>query len=300
MVAMARRTPSSRLARLAAWRGWIQAAFLLVWLNPWLVRMHTVCSPVFHCYSCPLATFACPIGVIANFSALGLVPWIAIGTVLATGAIFGSLVCGWACPFGFVQDLVARAPTPKLRLPAWLGVSRYLVLAGLVVAVPYFYGESSPLFFCRLCPAGALEAAVPNAVQQAVAGKGILLPGTVKLVVLGLFVTAALFTWRPWCTLFCPLGAIYGLCNRGSLLFVRFRQDQCNDCDVCHDRCHYGPGSQRRAGETRCIRCLECFGCRAIGIGTVLGGRSEADTPADAPVAIGGGGREESSTVSEI
>ena len=97
---MTRRTTGSRLAKFARWRGWIQAAFLLAWLNPWLVRIHSVCSPVFHCYSCPLATFACPIGVMANFSALHLVPWIAIGTVLATGALFGSLICGWVCPFG--------------------------------------------------------------------------------------------------------------------------------------------------------------------------------------------------------
>ena len=115
---------------LARWRIWVQAGFLLAWLDPFLVRMHGVCSPVFHCYSCPWATFACPIGILAQYGALHVVPYLALGTLLVVGSLFGSLVCGWACPFGFLQDLVARIPTPKLRLPGWLGLTRYAVLAG--------------------------------------------------------------------------------------------------------------------------------------------------------------------------
>jgi polyferredoxin len=301
MVAMTRRTTGSRLAKFARWRGWIQAAFLLAWLNPWLVRIHSVCSPVFHCYSCPLATFACPIGVMANFSALHLVPWIAIGTVLATGALFGSLICGWVCPFGFLQDLLGRIPVPTFRLPSWLGYTRYAVLVVFVLAVPYFFTEHSPLFFCRLCPAGAAEAALPNMARQASAGQGLIWPSTVKLTVLGLFFAAALFTWRPWCTLFCPLGAIYGLCNRASLLFVRFREEQCNDCEVCESRCRYRGAGQRRAGETRCVRCLECFGCGALGVGTVLDRSGEPEEPpAGKPlVTIGAPENQEISSSSE-
>ena len=59
---------ASTASRLARWRWWIQGGFLLIWLDPLLLRMHAVCSPVFHCYSCPLATFACPIGALATFS----------------------------------------------------------------------------------------------------------------------------------------------------------------------------------------------------------------------------------------
>ena len=102
-------------SRLAGWRGWIQAAFLLAWLDPWLLRLHTICGPVFHCYSCPLATFGCPIGILANFSALHLIPFAALGTLVVVGALVGSFVCGWACPFGFLQDLLARIPTPEIH-----------------------------------------------------------------------------------------------------------------------------------------------------------------------------------------
>jgi len=243
----------------------------LAWLDPLAVRLHTVCGPVFHCYSCPLATFACPIGVLANFSALHLVPYIALGILLAVGAIFGSLVCGWACPFGFLQDLLTRIPTPKFKLPAFLGWFRYAVLLGLVLAVPYFYGEGHALFFCRLCPAGALEGAVPYVAGQAIAGKEIPWPSATKIVILVAFAAAALFTYRPWCSVFCPLGAIFSLCNRISFLFVRFQADDCSGCDLCRDLCHYRGPSQQRAGDLRCIRCLDCVRCRALSVGTVFG-----------------------------
>ncbi|MGA2068654.1 MAG: 4Fe-4S binding protein [Thermoguttaceae bacterium] len=266
-----RRRPGHSRAR--RWRIWVQAAFLLAWLDPLMLRVHTVCSPVFHCYSCPLATFACPIGVLANFSALGQIPYLAIGTLLVVGASVGSLVCGWACPFGFLQDLFGRIPTHKFMLPVWLGYCRYAVLGGLVLWIPYVYGEGHPLFFCSVCPAGAAEGALPHVAGLALAGQAIDWPGATKIVILLVFVGLALCTWRPWCTLFCPLGAVYSLCNRFSLVFVRLAPEACTECDLCRDLCHLRGPSERRAGPGRCIRCLECTGCGAIGIGTALGPR---------------------------
>ena len=127
-----------------------------------------------------------------------------------------------------------------------------MVLVGLVVAVPYSSARGSRLFFCRLCPAGALEGAVPNVVQQADRGAS-RSTGRArhKLAILVAFLVATLFTWRPWCTLFCPLGAIYGLFNQVSLV-CGVPPKQCTDCDLCRGQCHYrghgsAPGRQRRA-----------------------------------------------------
>jgi ferredoxin-type protein NapH len=270
MVAMAK-DKANFAQRLARWRIWVQAGFLLAWLDPLALRLHGVCSPVFHCYSCPLATFACPIGVLANFSAIHVIPWCAIGTLLVVGALVGSFVCGWICPFGLLQDLLGRIPTPKLTLPAWMGLTRYAVLLALVGAIPYWSGEGHWLFICRLCPAGALEGALPNMAQQAVSGQALTWPSAAKMSILAVLLIAALFTWRPWCTLFCPLGAIYGLLNRVSVVYVGFQPTACTDCDLCHGLCHYRGSGQRRAGELRCIRCLECVRCRALAVGTIAG-----------------------------
>ena len=134
--------------------------FLLAWLEPLPLQWHGF-GPVFHCYSCPLATFSCLIGILANYSVIHALPLLAVGTLLIAGAVFGSLVCGWACPFGIAPgppgaDSAAQVP-PARRL----GMDPYAVLVGLVLVLPYFYGNGSWFFICRLCPAGALEAAVP-------------------------------------------------------------------------------------------------------------------------------------------
>ena len=191
---------------LARWRIWVQAGFLLAWLDPFLLRMHGICSPVFHCYSCPWATFACPIGILAQYSALHVIPYLAVGTLLVAGSLFGSLVCGWACPFGFLQDLVARIPTPKLRLPGWLGLTRYAVLVGLVFLVPYYYGEASPWFICRVCPAGALEAPFPTASSNRSPSTRSLWPTLTKSVILAVFLLSMLFIRAPLVYALLPAG----------------------------------------------------------------------------------------------
>jgi len=289
MVAMA----GSRLDQVTRWvarrRAWVQAAFLVIWLDPFLLRLHNVCGPVFHCYSCPLAFLACPIGVVANFSALHLFPFAAVGTLVAIGAIVGTAVCGWACPFGFLQDMAAKIPTPRFRIPAWAGYTRYLVLISLVVFVPYLWGEAHPLFFCRVCPAGALEGALPNTVRMYREGNGLVLPSTIKLAVLVAVLVGMLFAVRPWCKLFCPLGAIFAMFNRASVFVLRFRTDACRTCGQCDKMCRYGVLPNASVNNGRCIRCLECTRCSALMVGTVFAG-----SPAGSPQGPAGMGRDRS------
>ncbi len=259
MVSMA---PEKRFTqKLLAWRVWVQAGFLLVWLDPVALRLHSFCAPVFHCYACPLATFACPIGVLAHFSALHVFPFVALGILVVAGGIFGGFICGWACPFGLLQDLAAKVPTPKLKIPHRAGYLRYVVLIALVLAVPYLWGAEHPLFFCSVCPAGALEAAVPNMVSQASAGAAVTWPNTIKLTVTIVLVAAIFFIHRPWCRLLCPLGAIFGLFNRIAVFFLRFDPAACIDCGICHNKCTLAILPDKNPNARSCIRCLECTQC---------------------------------------
>jgi len=280
MVAMANKQRISLTARLARWRTWVQGAFLFVWLAP-MVRMHTVCSPVFHCYSCPLATFACPIGVLANFSALHVFPSLAVGTLLVAGSLLGGAICGWVCPFGLFQDLLGKIPTPKFTMPAWTGYFRFVVLGVFVLAIPYWFGEQHPLFFCSLCPASALEAAYPHTISLALAGEPLVWPSTVKTTIFVVFLGLALFTWRPWCTALCPLGAIYSLCNSFSFIFVRVKKEECGDCGLCKSLCRYGQGPRQRVNDLRCIRCLDCTKCRSVLLSSVLDGPGKGKPPSE-------------------
>jgi len=261
-VSMADKSRFARFfARLQPHRLWVQTAFLFVWLDPLGIRYHAVCAPVFHCYACPLATFGCPIGVLAQFSALHLIPFVTVGLLILIGATVGSLFCGWACPFGLLQDLAARVPTRKLELPKWTGHFRFVVLGAAVLAIPYFFGEEHPLFICRICPAGGLEAALPGIAQQASAGEPITWPSALKIGVIVTFLVAIFLFRRPWCRVFCPLGLIFAGFNRVSAFFLHFNAENCTDCKRCGKFCEYNIEPERSPNDLRCIRCLECTLC---------------------------------------
>jgi ferredoxin-type protein NapH len=163
-----------------------------------------------------------------------------------------------------------KARTCRWELPAWTSHTRYVVLVGAVLLVPFLMGEGSPLFICRVCPAGALEAAVPLKIQQTLANEASNSINNIKIAVT-VFVVAGMFLkYRPWCTLLCPLGAIFGLFNRWSVMFLRFNPKKCTSCNLCHKQCHVGLKPNQRANDPRCIRCLECTKCGALMVGSPL------------------------------
>jgi polyferredoxin len=266
--------PVAALGRkLSRLRPWVQTGFLGVWLAPVGRWLHGIPGCVFHCYSCPLSAFACPVGVAANYAALlpvvWEVPYLLIGLLVFVGAASGSLVCGWACPFGFLQDLLGKIVPRKISLPGWVGYFRYVVLVGLVILLPVILGfrgipfEKQVISICRLCPAGALEAGLPYSVQSFMAGHGWVMSWTKSLILLA-FLAAALFVHRPWCRMFCPLGGFLALFNRFSLFHLRYNPKECVECNLCRSRCSMGVKVDQKVNVSGCIRCLECTTCGAI------------------------------------
>jgi len=126
-----------------------------------------------NCFGCPAAAFGCPIGAIGQFFVRGLFPFAAVGLMILAGALIGRMICGWVCPFGFLQDLMHRIRLPFLKkkpgFPGALTWGKYAFLVVTVLWIPLAWGVNrseegfamNDLFFCNVCPAGTLEAAVP-------------------------------------------------------------------------------------------------------------------------------------------
>jgi len=139
------------------------------------------------------------------------IPFALVGSFTVIGAIVGRMTCGWACPFGFLQDILFKIKLGrkklKVRIEHSLGkVARYPVFIGLVIVGAFATGE--PLF-CKLCPAGGLEAGLPlvaiDPSIRAMAGTLFI----VKMAIVLLFVVTAILIKRPFCRFVCPLGTIY-------------------------------------------------------------------------------------------
>ena len=80
-----------------------------------------ICAPTLNCYACPGAVFACPVGTLQHFVIVGqAVPYYVAGYLAAIGAFVGRMTCGWLCPFGFLQDLLYKVRSVKIRIPRFL------------------------------------------------------------------------------------------------------------------------------------------------------------------------------------
>ncbi len=280
-------------------RPWYQAGLgvlMNAWIPGWITgrifqgQVKGVCVPVLNCYSCPSAMAACPIGSMQTFfgslrfnlaaaeKKFGLY---VIGLIGAVGAVIGRMPCGWACPFGFIQELMHRIPSPKIRLPRFLSYFRYAFLAVLVVALPLLILDQfgvGQTWFCKwVCPAGTLEAGIPLILLN----KG--LRGLIgfmyywKVGLLVAFLGLMTVSTRPFCRAVCPLGAILGLFNKGSFLQMAVDDEKCTRCGRCARDCPVEIDVSKSANSPDCIRCLKCLSsCQYGAVSWSLAGKREA------------------------
>lgn len=239
---------------------------VLVFLNIPFINLLFVSCPVFYCHGCPLASMACPLGVLVNFSTLHIFPFVTLGILGLVGVIGGRLVCGWLCPFGLIQDLLHKIPIKKIRLSPKLYYIKYVLLVGLVFAVPFFW-PGQPYTFCHFCPSGTLEASIPWKFLGEDSQGG--LPAFIMRISIAAFVLIlAVVASRSWCRVLCPLGAIFAFFNRFSIFRFRLEHEKCNNCNVCANKCPVDIDPVGQMNTAECIKCLDCTCTKHIKLGT--------------------------------
>ena len=139
---------------------------------------------------------------------------------------------------------------------------KYGILLVFVILLPILVtnqlGMGDP-FFCKyLCPQGVLEGALPlsiaNAGIRAALGKLF----TWKAGILVAVVLLSLMFYRPFCKWICPLGAVYALFNKVSLLQMHIDTGKCVSCGKCAGVCKMDVDVVRHPNHTECIRCGAC------------------------------------------
>jgi len=225
-----------------------------------------VCVPGMNCYSCPGAIGACPIGSLQAALADCDASWPAyvVGIILLEAVILGRSMCGWLCPAGLLQELAYKVKTPKLKknkVTRVLSYFKFIVLFILVIGLPLYYGlykyTGVPTFCKYVCPVGTFEGSLfllaNPANSNLLDNLGALF--TWKFFVMVGVIVASIFIYRFFCRFLCPLGALFGLFNKFSILGVEVVEEKCNGCGRCVSECKM---DVKKVGDHECIMCGEC------------------------------------------
>ena len=250
----------------------------------------TVCVPGLNCYSCPAASGACPIGsfqAVVGSSKFSFSYYIT-GFLILLGVLLGRFICGFLCPFGWLQELLHKIPTRKLstkRLKP-LTYIKYAVLLFMVVLLPMLItndvGMGEP-FFCKyLCPQGVLEGAIPLAAVNSGIRAALGTLFSWKLAILITVIALSVLFYRPFCKWLCPLGAFYALLNKVSLFGMRVDKHKCVSCGKCAKACKMDVDVTKTPDHSECIRCGMCVrACptKAVSFRYGFGKGKESDCP---------------------
>lgn len=226
------------------------------------------CVPVLNCYSCPGAVCSCPIGALQ--AVLGnrktQFSFYVFGFLMLFGILFGRLLCGFVCPFGFVQDLLYKIKLRKWKLPKTVNKAlrylKYVILLLFVIIFPLLltnqYGIGNPYFCKYICSAGTLEGGIPLLLMNGELQDTIGLLYFWKISILVIIVLTSIKISRPFCKYLCPLGAFYAVFNKFSFYQMRVDKEKCTGCKACEKICTMGVKITENINSTECIRCGKC------------------------------------------
>ncbi len=191
--------------------------------------------------------------------------------------VANKIVCGWACPFGALQELIYSLPIlrklKRRKVPflvsnsirGGLFVLMLLMLFGIVGGkkgfVVYHFMNPFNLFNLRFET-----------------------PTILLTVVLALLL--ALAVYRPYCQFICPFGFVSWLAERLSLTRVRIDHSRCNGCGACSRACPLPTAKNLVDGKFFAADCYSCARClnvcpeEAIAYRSVLG-KTKEEEPAD-------------------
>ena len=171
-------------------------------------------------------------------------------TLLSVVLIGRGVFCGWLCPFGALQELLAHL-SRALRVPQWnppvalekrLWMGKYIAAAAVLLLV-----------VTQIDSTGAAQEIEPF--KTAITAR--FTRAWPYVLYAGTLLAIGLFSERAYCRFLCPLGGVLALLDRLHLLNLLKRRPECGSpCRLCERGCPV-----RAIEPTGTIVTAECFQC---------------------------------------
>jgi polyferredoxin len=168
-------------------------------------------------------------------------------------AVFGNkLICGWACPFGALQELIYSLPflkrikRHKLPFAVTNTIRCILFLTMLFLLFGMVGGKKGLVIYHYINPFNLfnLEFETASTLITVLAALGF-----------------ALIFYRPFCQLICPFGFLSWMAEGISLYRVTIDTKACIQCDACARVCPLPAMEGRLRGKFSPADCFSCARC---------------------------------------
>jgi transcriptional regulator of nitric oxide reductase len=222
--------------------------FVLVWLG-WTVSAQLSIVNVINYLEAPFRHFD------ANFYlAEPLMVVIAAYTLISVVLIGRGVFCGWLCPFGALQELLAQV-SRALRVPQWvpsealekrLWLGKYIAAALVLVLV-----------LSGIDTSGATTEIEPF--KTAITSK--FTRAWPYVLYAGALLAIGLFSERAYCRFLCPLGGVLAVLDRLHLVDLLKRRPECGSpCRLCERACPVR--AIEKSGKIITAECFQCLDCQ--------------------------------------
>jgi NosR/NirI family transcriptional regulator, nitrous oxide reductase regulator len=240
----------AQLARFRVAHRLVRNGFLLVvlvWLG-WTAGVQLSTVNVINYVTAPFNHFD-----IGFYLAEPLMVIVAAYTLISLVLIGRGVFCGWLCPFGALQELLAQV-SRALRVPQWnpsaaleqrLWWGKYVAAAVVLLLV-----------ITQVDPSGASLEIEPF--KTAITAK--FTRAWPYVLYAAALLAIGLFSERAYCRFLCPLGGILAFLDRLHLINLLKRRPECgNPCHLCERSCPVRAIEKTgRIVTAECFQCLDC------------------------------------------
>ena len=230
---------------------WLRNGFLvftLVWIG-WTVSAQLSIVHLINYLKAPFAGLE-----IGFYLAEPLIVILSVYTVISLVLLGRGVFCGWLCPFGALQELLAQI-SRALKLPQWnpgdsiqrkLWMAKYVALGVILLLVVF-------------APDAATVAEEIEPFKTAITA--IFVRGWPYVIYAVALLIIGLFTERAFCRFLCPLGAGLAILDRLHLFELLKRRPECgNPCHLCERSCPVRAiESSGKIVMAECFQCLDCM-----------------------------------------